>query len=131
DLADLADPDQGPHVARALVQHLVADGARGVVLVLYTAQDVAAAGRRSAERVRAHLEDAAEHFLGPVPCWVVGPRGYRALGCADPACCPPGGRPLSDLESTEVSAEMVACGTHVAASREELGRVTPAPSPAR
>lgn len=37
DLADLADPVHGADAARALMGHLLADGARRVVVVLYTA----------------------------------------------------------------------------------------------
>lgn len=130
DLADLADADDGRQVARSLVSHLVGDGARRAVLVVYTA-----AGSPEAEvvasRAHGHLQEAAEHFLGDVDCWLVGPAGYRSLGCTDTACCPPDGRPLTDLQGTEVGAHMVLGGARVAGSREEVARIVPAPAAAR
>ncbi len=122
DLADLTDPRGGPQVARSLVGHLVADGAGAAVLVVYTGGDLQAdptVGRRAA----AHLADAAEAFLPSPDCWVVGPAGYYLLECTDRDCCPPGGRPLAELEGTEVGAEMVLLGAPVEASREDLGRM--------
>lgn len=95
DLADLADPEHGPHVARSLVGHLVDDGAGRAVLVVYTAADArSGAGRRAAQQTLDNLERAGEHFLGPWSCWVVSPTGYHGLDCEDTGCCPPGGRPL-------------------------------------
>lgn len=142
DLDDLADPDHGPQVARSLVSHLVADGARRAVLVLYTAADLQPEGedrprtsvagpRGVGVRARRHLAAAADHFLGSVDCWVVGPTGYRNLDCQDPRCCPPGGRLLSDLQSTEVGARMVMSGATVAGCRADLGAIAPAPAAAR
>ncbi len=130
DLADLGDPRRGPQVARALVGHLIDDGAGAVVLVLYTDEPLQAdptVGRRAL----AHLADAAEPYLLEPECWVVGPTGYHALECADRSCCPPGGRPLSDLDGTRVGAEMVLLGAPVEASREDLGRVARVGSQAR
>lgn len=135
DLADLADPGEGPALARSLVGHLLADGARRAVLVLYTATDMQAASGAASEAGTAvrTLLAAAEHGLPEpdVECWVVGPRGYYALGCADRTCCPVGGRPLADLEATEVGAQMVLEGVRVAGSRAELGVVPPAGAAAR
>lgn len=130
DLADLADADDGRQVARSLVSHLVGDGARRAVLVVYTAAGAAEADG-VASRAQAHLQEAAEHFLGEVACWVVGPTGYRSLGCADPACCPPEGRPLTDLQGTAVGAHMVLGGARVAGSRDEVARIAPAPAASR
>ncbi|HEY8717893.1 DUF4192 family protein, partial [Pengzhenrongella sp.] len=39
DLPDLGDVLNGPQLARGLVSHLVSDGARRAVLVIYTAED--------------------------------------------------------------------------------------------
>lgn len=130
DLDDLADPQRGPQVARALVGHLVDDGASAVVLVLYTDEPLQA-DPTLGRRVLAHLADAAEPYLTEPECWVVGPTGYHALECADRSCCPSGGRPLSDLDGTRVGAEMVLLGAPVEASREDLGRVAEVDSAAR
>lgn len=122
DLVDLTDPVRGPDVAASLVGHLLADGAGAVVLVLYTADDLQAepaAGRAALARLTA----AAGPLLPEPACWVVGPRGYYALGCDDAACCPPGGRPPADLEGTRVGAEMVLRGSTVEAARADLGRL--------
>lgn len=122
DLADLLDPVGGPAVARSLVAHLLADGAGAVVLVLYTGADLQAdesVGRVALGRLAA----AAGRLLPEPACWVVGPRGYHALGCREPGCCPPGGRPLTELEGTRVGAEMVLRGATVEGSREDLGRL--------
>ena len=135
DLADLADRRAGPQLARALVGHLVADGARRVVVVLYTDADLQGDGaadprRRAAGLVALdHLQDAAEQALGALEPWVVGPHGYYALGCTDRECCPAGGRPLTDLQSTRIGAQMVLEGLQVAGSRDDLVRL-PSTSPA-
>lgn len=147
DLGDLSDVSSGPQLARTLVTHLVHDGAARAVLVLYTADDGAAAAEGTAvqghqehggvyrsPRVRAaarHLADAAEPYLGEVATWVVGPNGYRGLECLSSVCCPPGGRPLTELQSTTTGAHMVLAGSVVAARREDLGRIPAAGSDAR
>ncbi len=161
DLADLADDDLGPQLARRLVTHIVGDGATRAVLVLYTdcdprppgvvttaANGSAATAAPSAElsghRVTAarpsaavtrdaasHFRDAAAGFLGDVAVWAVGPDGYLALDCTDLSCCPAGGRPLRELESTQVGAHMVLAGAMVADSRESLVPDVPAPAAAR
>lgn len=133
DLADLADEAHGVLLARTLVGHLVSDGARRAVVVVYTAADLQGRARceGSVGAGVGRLLRAVERELGPAECWVVGPRGYYALGCADEACCPRGGRPLADLQATQVGAQMVLEGVQVAASREELGAVPPADAAAR
>jgi len=157
DLPDLADDDFGPQLARRLVTHLVGDGAARAVLVVYADADprrpsggdlaVAASlsrvtpreppgcvdpseAARAAHAVR-HFRDAAGPFLGDVQVWVVTPDGYLSFDCTDPVCCPPGGRPLRDLQATEVGAHMVLAGAMVADSRETLVPDTPAGGPAR
>jgi hypothetical protein len=131
DLADLR-PHGGGQLARALVSHLVADGARRAVVVLYTAENLQDDddGRVGAVAV-ALLRDAAGHHLGEIDCWVVGPDGYYGVGCGDPACCPPGGRSLDDLQGTRVGAQMVLEGVQVARSRDDLVRISTASPAAR
>lgn len=158
DLDDVGDVVHGPALARGLVSHLVADGAFRAVLVLYTpfdprslgqgpgpepvdaqtsgvpADGSSAEGCRKAAVVRAaarQFRDAAEAFLPEVAVWVVTDSGYLSLDCVDPACCPPGGRPLRDLDGTIVSAHMVLAGSLVADSRDELAQITPAGAQAR
>jgi hypothetical protein len=123
DLAVLADPDHGPVLARSLVRHLVQDGARSVVLVLYSALDLRRGDAAVARAAHGHVADAAEDLLGEPSTWVVGPAGWYGLGCVDEACCPPAGRPLEDLDGAAVSAEMVLRGATVATCREDLGEL--------
>ncbi len=138
DLADLsadldADPDAGltaGWAARTLVGHVVADGARRAVAVLYTGADLQGAPGRPrplrdevARAAAQALREAALDSLGELEMWVVGPSGYYALGCADPTCCPPGGRPLDELQSTRIGAQMVLEGQLVAPTREDLVRL--------
>ncbi|WP_149202935.1 DUF4192 domain-containing protein [Actinotalea subterranea] len=131
DLADVAHPEHGPQVARSLVSHMVADGARRCVAVVYTDQATGGAAVGHPTRAVAHVREAGEHFLDDMAAWVVSSSGYFALGCEDTACCPPGGRPLSELESTEVGAHMVLTGARVVETRAELGRIALAPAEAR
>ncbi|MCL3862181.1 DUF4192 domain-containing protein [Actinotalea sp. K2] len=143
DLADLTDATDGPQVARSLVTHLVSDGARSAVVVVYTDDDLQS---RDQDEVAPRgtavdpphgvlaayaLREAGEYFLGEMECWVVGPRGFYNLECLDRACCPPGGRPLHELQSTAVGAEMVLRGATVAPSRADVGRIEMAPAAAR
>jgi hypothetical protein len=109
---------------------VVADGADRAVVVLYTATDPtapSAPARRAVELLRARLE----RRLPGVEVWLVAPTGFRALDCADPLCCPPGGRPLTRLQGTRVAAHMVLEGRTVAGSREERYTLPPAPDVAR
>ena len=120
DLTDLADPAGGAELARTLVGHLLADGATSTVLVVYTAGSVDPASDGPASRAVNAFRAEAEPLLGDPAAWHVGASGYRSVGCVDPLCCPPDGRPLSDLECTQVGAHMVVAGRQIASSREHL-----------
>jgi len=133
DVADLADLDRGPQVARTVLAHLRADGARRVVLVAYTDAPLRAGGA-GATRERAaveHCREVVEAALGPADVWQVSSTGWSCVDCADPACCPPQGRDLRDLAASEVGAHMVLAGAGVAGSREEALRIPRAPAEAR
>jgi len=133
DVADLVDPDHGPRLARSVVGHLTADGARRVVLVLYS-DALLDAGGPDAVRARAAVarcRDAAEPVHGAADTWVVTSSGWFGLDCDDPDCCPPGGRALRELESSEVGAHMVLAGHGLADSREEALRIPRASADAR
>ncbi|WP_028048589.1 DUF4192 domain-containing protein [Cellulomonas sp. URHD0024] len=121
DLPHLADPQEGPALARRLLAYLGRDDAERGVLVLYTDDDP----RRDvgpAQRAAQCFRDAAEPSLGDVPVWVVTSSGYLSLDCVDD-CCPPGGRPLLDLDSTQIGAQLVLAGSAVADSREDIARI--------
>lgn len=120
DLADLADPEHGPRVARRLVHHLVEDGARQVLAVVYSARATGARPDPDVARAVAAVREAADHFVDGVGAWVVGEHTFHELDCVEPGCRGAVPRPVRELESTEVSARMVALGARVAASREGL-----------
>lgn len=130
DLADLADPEHGPHLARGVVAHLDQDGAERSLLVVYTAADPREGPDPTVAAALAHFRAAAEAPFGDVAAWAVTGTGYLSLDCADP-CCPPGGRPLAELTSTQVNARMVLAGSAVAPSREDVARIRSAGSEAR
>ena len=123
DLPHLADVADGPLLARTLVAHLGRDQARRGILVLYTDRDPRG-GDGTAQLAARHVREAAADALGDVPVWVVTPAGYLSLDCAED-CCPPGGRPLRDLDSTQVGATLVLAGSAVAESREDIARIRP------
>ncbi|WP_448060271.1 DUF4192 domain-containing protein [Cellulomonas hominis] len=150
DLADLADPAYGTETARGVAAALCADGADETLLVVYTDHDPRVdgstndgptagrgAGAPGADRAAAvrtavrRMREAAEPLLGDVEAWVVTSTGYLGLDCTSVACCPPGGRPLAELEGTSVGAAMVLAGSVVAGAREDIARILPAPAPAR
>ena len=132
DIADLASEASGDDVAATVSRHLHADGARRVVLVLYTDEDrrEVRRGRGAAgqalSRVRAVLGDDVVADV-----WLVSSTGYAGVDCQDDACCPEMGRSLTDLESTQVGAQMVLEGSVVAPSRDALAVRRRAPEPAR
>jgi hypothetical protein len=130
DLDDLARARSGPHVARLLVGRLGVDDASHTVLVVYTAQDPRGLLDSTVHAAAANFRAAAEPALGDVPVWVVTPTGYFSLDCVDD-CCPPGGRPLHELESTQVSAHLVLAGSAVAESRDDLVRFPRVPADRR
>lgn len=124
DLVHLADESDGPLLARSLVSLLDRDAARRGILVLYTDHDPRGEDGPQ-QRATRHFREAAGKALGDIHVWVVTPEGYFALDCHDD-CCPPGGRPLRDLESTQVGATLVLAGSAVADSREDIARIHPA-----
>lgn len=125
DLAALGDEEVGAQVARAVVATMGRDGAQSTVLVVYAdvdpRLDPGPVGLRVLRAVE-HYREASDVSLGQVPVWVVTPDGYLSFDCAR-SCCPPGGRPLRELESTQVSARMVLEGATVAGSRDDLVRI--------
>ena len=130
DLPDLANPDVGPQLARDVVAHLAGDGAERAWLVVYTRDDPRRGPDAAVSAAVSCFREAAEAAFGDVPAWAVTSTGYLSLDC-DQTCCPPGGRPLADLSSTQVSAQMVLAGSSVATCREDVGRIRPAGAEAR
>ncbi|GIG20531.1 hypothetical protein Cch01nite_12550 [Cellulomonas chitinilytica] len=125
DLLQLADPHDGADRARALTTLLDRDGATRVLLVVYTDDDPRGAAEHPAHRAVELFREAAEAPFGDVVVWVVTSTGYLALDCRDD-CCPSGGRPLRELDSTQVGAELVLAGSAVADSRADVATIRPA-----
>jgi hypothetical protein len=104
-----------------MVGHLERDGARQVMVVVYTAHDPREVqGHPVAPAVR-HLRQAGEGF-GPMTAWVVASTGYLNLDCVDD-CCPSGGRPLGELDGTMAGARMVVAGSVVAGQRSDVAQI--------
>lgn len=82
-----------PDIAREVEGRLVANGAVSAIAVAVTAQDMSLGCELA--------DDIARHWWGlAMPHqWSVHGGAYREPGCADAACCPPGGKPL-ELAST-------------------------------
>lgn len=121
DLAALADPSSGAQVAAAIARHLDRDGAAEVLPVIYSAcgREEIASGVGMAGRALAQLRSAFPDGVLKA-AWLVSPTGYAGVDCTDEDCCPSGGRPLEELESTQVGAQMVLEGAMVARSRDDL-----------
>lgn len=132
DLPDVLAPD-GPGLVAGAVGHLEADGAREVVVVVYAdggdprdpARGLRARSGSGAVRA-AEVARGAAAALGPVTVWCVVGNRYLGLDCRDRGCCPPGGRPLTDLSGGELAGVLVARG-EVAPSRAEVAVIRPAP----
>ncbi|MCL2454250.1 MAG: DUF4192 domain-containing protein [Micrococcales bacterium] len=128
DIAALADPADGTRLALSLVGQLERDGAWSVVLVVYTATDPRARPGHPAVRAVRRLRRAGEAF-GEMSAWVVTATGYLDLDCVD-GCCPPGGRPLVELESTQIIARL-SDRRVVVARREDVAAIRGASAEAR
>jgi len=111
---DLPGAEDLPVVVAHLARHAGHDGARGAVAVVYSDEPV------SARTEAVVAEVLASHGVVLKDAWHVGRERYRSLTCADPGCCPADGWGVGSLDSTLVSAEMVARGRVVAGSRSEL-----------
>jgi hypothetical protein len=109
---DLADTAQG---AAALAHHLHADSANSAVVVTYT--DNLTAARTATDLVTSALRAA---HIDEGGAWTVTATGYRALDCEDLTCCPEAGRPLSDLNGTEVAAALTYAGISPVPTRANL-----------
>ncbi|QZN87141.1 DUF4192 domain-containing protein [Cellulomonas sp. C5510] len=104
DLDDVLSP-AGPDLLDDVAGHLAADDAAEVVVVVYRDEDdprdLAPRTRPAADTVSQRAAEVAREALeplGPVTTCIVAHGRYLALTCRDTTCCPPGGRPLAELE---------------------------------
>lgn len=119
------DLDGAEGSAASLAGHLAADGAARAAIVAYTSDRAAARAATDA------LTDAlAEVGIVEAGNWTVTSTGYRSLDCEDLTCCPEAGRPMSDLDSTQVAETLTYAGASVLPTRADLG-VKPAPESER
>jgi Domain of unknown function (DUF4192) len=120
-------------VAGEIINRVARDGPSGVVLAMFTDDDVATARQpvsaamrawRTMTRAASGVDRAGEGCAAPVvDSWIVASTGYFAPGCVDAGCCPPRGRSLLDLTSTIVGAQMVVAGAAVLDSRDDLAQI--------
>jgi len=103
--------------------------ARLALVILYTDRPAADVGACASAVGRA-FDDVLGGAVD-VESWLVSLQGYRGLDCADGACCPPGGRPVGELEQGEVGAAFVLAGRVIARSEEEAHRIARAPAAVR
>ncbi|MGF0117064.1 DUF4192 family protein [Promicromonospora sp. Marseille-Q5078] len=122
-------PDGADLDARTVARAAGRVAARLALVVLYTARPDAEVGPCAAA-----VGEAFDEVLGgavDVESWLVSPHGYRGLDCRDGACCPPGGRPVGELEHGELGAAFVVAGRAIAGSEEEAHRIVRAPAAVR
>ena len=129
DLGDLRSARSRAEVAELVAVRAAQDSTAVAYVVVYTAGD---AGPGSAAHSAARTFGAVlDEHVPQRESWVVGPRAYWSLDCADPACCPPDGFPLEMLESTVPGAQLVLEGRAPLPTREALYRVPRAPAEKR
>lgn len=112
---DLAPAVPGAYAeqARAVLAVARRSGADTVVLAAFTEAEVPAPLLAT---IRFHLTAAGVRLL---EAWQVTSSRYRSLTCGR-RCCPPEGRPVEELASSEVGAEMVLRGRVLAPDRQAV-----------
>lgn len=117
DLPALEDPAAVAHLVTLATTHTST-----CILITYTPDGQRPAGRRAASTLTAALDEARHPVRATL--WAT-PTAYGSATCADPACCPPDGLPLSDLDTTVIRATDVTKGRALVSSRADL---IPAPA---
>ncbi|MFE4542552.1 DUF4192 domain-containing protein [Arthrobacter sp. NPDC056727] len=108
--------------ARTVAEYLLADKeADGTLLVFFAGDGFDNAGSeetaaRSFRPLLADLECALGLSGMPVrDAWLVGEEYWRNVYCTDSSCCPPPGRPVTEIRDSRLNAEMVYLGSSVGA----------------
>ena len=101
--------------ARTVASYLVADNeADGSLLAFFTDTDPDGAPWT---KLLTELEEALADACLPVrDAWFVGADYRRNTYCLDPSCCAPPGRPVEEIRSSRLNAEMVFRGSTVGAA---------------
>jgi hypothetical protein len=106
-----------PEMVRDLLITVAASGAHGVLAIV---ADEQALNRRPPAVVRLLRQVARELGLRLVDVLGLTSTGFASLLCRDPRCCPPGGRPISQVLSSRSAAVHVVNGDLVAESEADL-----------
>ncbi|HST81173.1 MAG TPA: DUF4192 family protein [Kineosporiaceae bacterium] len=115
-----------PEMVRDLLITVAASGAHGVLAIV---ADEQALNRRPPAVVRLLRRSVRELGLRLVDVLGLTSTGFASLLCRDPRCCPPGGRPISQVLSSRSAAVHVVSGDTVAESEADLlADVTHGPS---
>ncbi len=119
---DTALGESATSVRRAMAARLRRVGASQVFLVSYTLEDVSLACP-AVEALRSELETAVER----IEVWACDGERFFSPGCADPTCCPPGGRPVPRGAVGSIGAASASAVAHAAPDDGDA----PAPSALR
>jgi hypothetical protein len=106
-----------PEMVRDLLITVAASGAHGVLAIV---ADEQALNRRPPAVVRLLRQVSRELGLRLVDVLGLTSTGFASLLCRDPRCCPPGGRPISQVLSSRSAAVHVVNGDLVAESEADL-----------
>lgn len=117
DLPAIEDPAAVAHLVTLATTHTST-----CILITYTPDDQRPAGRRAASTLTAALDEARHPVRATL--WAT-PTAYGSATCADPACCPPDGLPIGDLDASVIRATDVTKGRALVSSRANL---IPAPA---
>lgn len=126
-LSDLKDRQCCVEVGEMVAQSARRDEAGRAFIVIYCA---------ATDEFTLHgYKKLAQGFvtaLADVPCetWVINAERYYRVDCDGFGCCPPGGRPVSELLDTEASAALVYRGYAPARSREQYLHIPEPTEPA-
>lgn len=129
DLTDLTGGDVVGQVAGMVARRAVEGGTAAAWVVLYT--DTTPAPQRVIAAVDAFTGALTGAGITTVSTWRVGAGRYWSMDCADEDCCPPDGRPVTDLVATEPVAELVLAGRSPARTRADAYKIGPADQDAR
>jgi hypothetical protein len=118
---DLPPPGDDPRAfAAGVCSYLCSDeGADATLMVLYTDEGWNA----PATPPRRAMADALGQALAAVrmplkDAWLVSATHWREYFCVDPDCCPWPGRPVTSIEESALSVELIFGGSSVSASAE-------------
>jgi hypothetical protein len=102
--SDLPPTGAEPGVLTSMAVPLARSGATSVVLLVCTADACWQSRPRVVRMARRLLPSLG---LSVTDELAVGDTGYRSYGCRRPHCCPPAGRPLTEVLGSRVAAELV------------------------